>query len=245
MLKKLGDDRHCKPLADGRMSKPKNTFNFLAELPEAMLLSLFREATAHRLREGELLFRAGDPGDGCYRIQSGLVKVMVESQQGEERIISLLGPGAIVGELSIIDGGPRSASVVAVSDCSLSFVSRARFETFTEAHPELTSYLVRTLAQRLRKADEALAATTFLSVKGRLARALLNLAEYAGEEHDGRIELRHKISQGDLAAMAGVARENVSRTMSDWRKRDIVTRSSDSYCIIDRTALAREMEPGS
>ena len=72
--------------------------------------------------------------------------------------------------------------------------------------------------------------------------ALLNLAEHAGEEKDGRIELRHKISQGDLAAMAGVARENVSRTISDWRKRNIVVRSSDYYCINDPRALAQEME---
>jgi len=226
------------------MSTPKNSsnFNFLSELPETLFLKLFKEATACGLRAGETLFRAGDPGDGCYRIQSGLVKIVVASKQGEERIISLLGPGAIVGELSIIDGLPRSASVFAVSDCSLSFVSRARFEMFSEAHPELTSYLVRTLALRLRRADDALAATTFLSVKGRLARALLILAEYAGEENNGRIELRHKISQGDLAAMAGVARENVSRTMSDWRKRNIVTRLLDYYCIIDSKALAREME---
>jgi CRP/FNR family cyclic AMP-dependent transcriptional regulator len=229
------------------MSKPRtsNLFNFLAELPEALVLNLFKEATAYNLQEGEVLFRAGDPGDGCYRILTGLVKVVVASHQGEERIISLLGPGAIVGELSVIDGEPRSASVFAVANCSLSFVSRVKFEKFTEAHPELTSYLVRTLARRLRAADDALAATTFLSVKGRLARALLNLAEYAGEKHGGRIELRHKISQGDLAAMAGVARENVSRTMSGWRKRDIVTRSSDYYCINDPTALAREMEVSS
>ena len=103
-----------------------------------------------------------------------------------------------------------------------------------------------TLARRLREADDALAAATFLSVKGRLARALLNLAEYVGEENGGgQIQLRHKISQSDLAAMAGVARENVSRTMSDWRKRDIVTRSSDYYCINDPKALAQEMEFGS
>lgn len=232
-----------KPLADGRMSTPKaSNLNFLSDLPETLFVKLFKEATGCNLQSGGSLFRAGDPGDGCYRIQTGLVKIVVASQQGEERIISLLGPGAIVGELSIIDGEPRSASVFAVYDSSLSFVSRAKFEEFTEAHPELTSYLVRTLALRLRKADDALAATTFLSVKGRLARALLNLAEYVGEEHDGRIELRHKIGQGDLAAMAGVARENVSRTMSDWRKRDIVTRSSDYFCILDPTALAREME---
>ena len=83
----------------------------------------------------------------------------------------------------------------------------------------------------------------FLSVKQRLARALLNVADYVGEKNGaGRIQLRLKISQGDLAAMAGVARENVSRTMSEWRKRDIVTRSSNYYCINDPKALAQDME---
>src|SRR5437899_3385467 len=230
------------------MSKPKagHVFNVLSELPETLLSELFEDAIANNLRDGEALFRAGDVGDGCYRIQTGLVKIVVASQQGEERIISLLGPDAIVGELSMIDGRPRSASVVAIEDCSLSFVSRDTFQKYSEAHPELTSYLVRTLARRLRNADEALAAATFLSVKGRLARALLNLAEYVGEDDGGGgIQLHHKISQSDLAAMAGVARENVSRTMSGWRKRDIVTRSSDYYCINDPRALAQEMEFGS
>jgi CRP/FNR family transcriptional regulator, cyclic AMP receptor protein len=227
------------------MSKPKapNVFNVLSELPETLLSELFEDADARNLRDGEALFRAGDVGDGCYRIKTGLVKIVVASQHGEERIISLLGPDTIVGELSMIDGRPRSASVIAIADCSVSFISRGRFQKYTEAHPELTSYLVRILARRLREADDALAAATFLSVKGRLARALLNLAEYVGEDNGGgQIQLRHKISQGDLAAMAGVARENVSRTMSEWRKRDIVTRSSDYYCINDPRALALDME---
>ena len=224
------------------MSKPKPS-NVLSALPEILLSELFEGAVAHDLRDGEVLFRAGDVGDGCYRIQTGLVKVVVTSQQGEERIVSLLGPDAIVGELSMIDGGPRSASVVAIANCSLSFLSRAKFQTCIEAHPELTSYLMKTLARRLRGTDDALAATTFLSVKQRLARALLTVAEYVGEKDgDGRIQLRLKIGQGDLAAMAGIARENVSRTMSEWRKRDIVTRSSNYYCINDPKALAQDME---
>ena len=143
----------------------------------------------------------------------------------------------------MIDGGPRSAAVVAIADCSLLFLSRAKFQTCIEAHPELTSYLMKTLARRLRGTDDALAATTFLSVKQRLARALLTVAEYVGEKDgDGRIQLRLKIGQGDLAAMAGIARENVSRTMSEWRKRNIVTRLSNYYCINDPKALAQDME---
>ena len=230
------------------MSKPRlpKAPNVLSGLPGRLLSELFEGAVAHNLRGGEVLFRAGDVGDGCYRIQSGLVKVIVTSQQGEERIISLLGPDAVVGELSMIDGGPRSAAVVAIADCSLSFLSRAKFQTYVEAHPELTSYLMKTLARRLREADDGLAATAFLSVKQRLARALLGVAEYVGEKDgEGRIQLRLKIGQGDLAAMAGVARENVSRTMSEWRKRGIVTRSSNYYCINDPNALAQDMDADS
>jgi CRP/FNR family cyclic AMP-dependent transcriptional regulator len=179
----------------------------------------------------------------CESVNTGLVKALVTSQQGEESIISLLGPDAIVGELSMIDGRPRSASVVAIGDCSLSFLSQAKFQTCIDSHPELTSYLMYTLARRLRETDDGLAATTFLSVKQRLARAMLSVAGYVGEKNgEGRIQSRLKISQGDLAAMAGVARENVSRIMSEWRQRDIVTRSSNYYCINNPKALAQEME---
>ena len=217
--------------------------NVLAGLPKELLEKLFAEAQCRELKAGEVLFKAGEAGDGCYRVQKGLVKVVIESSIGDERIITLLGPEAIVGELAMIDGLPRSASVVAITDCSLHFISRKRFQIYTHSHPEVTDYLMRTLARRLREADDALAAATFLSVKGRVARALLNLAEYVGHnDGKGHIQLRHRLSQTDLAAMAGVARENVSRTMSEWRRRELVSRSAHYYCINDARALAREME---
>ena len=86
---------------------------------------------------------------------------MVASQQGQGAHYLVAGPNAIVSELSMIDGRPPSPSVVAIADCSLSFVSRDKFQKYSEAHPELTSYLVRTLARRFRDADEALAAADF------------------------------------------------------------------------------------
>jgi CRP/FNR family transcriptional regulator, cyclic AMP receptor protein len=83
-----------------------------------------------------ILFRAGDSGHGYYRIEDGLLKVTIVSDCGGERILAFLGQGAIVGELSMIDGLPRSASVVAVRASVLSFLSRAAFERFAETHPE-------------------------------------------------------------------------------------------------------------
>ena len=99
------------------------------------------------------------------------------------------------------------------------------------------------LASRLREADEAMAAASFLTVKARVARMLLELAKYLGQDAGaGRILIQHKINQGDLAAMAGVARENVSRILSKWKRRNIVTQSSFYYTINNTATLERELE---
>ncbi|MGE4251734.1 MAG: Crp/Fnr family transcriptional regulator [Parvibaculaceae bacterium] len=215
----------------------------LPRLPDHLSKPLFAGAEPRRLEAGEILFAAGDSGDGCYRLERGLLKVVISSPQGDERILAILGPGAIAGELAVIDGRPRSASVVAVRPCRLSFVSHALFEHCTREHPDIYRYLVNVLAARLREADDALAATSFMTVKARLARTLLDLGDLLGETDDtGQIVIRHKIHQDDLAAMAGVARENVSRAISDWTRRKVVSRSAGCYCLSDTAALRQSVE---
>ena len=210
---------------------------------EPVSSSLFAGAAPRRLKADEALFVAGQSGDGCYRLERGLLKVVVTSPGGEERILAMLGPGAIVGELAMLDEGPRSASVFAVRECELSFISRRVFEERTIRHPEIYQYLVNVLATRLRQTNEAMAASSFMTIQARLARALLELGKYVGEDDGaGRVVIGHKISQSDLAAMAGVARENVSRVMSDWKRKQVVTRSLGFYCLIDTTTLKRIMD---
>jgi CRP-like cAMP-binding protein len=146
------------------------------------------------------------------------------SNFGTERILAFHGPGAIVGELAIIDGLPRSVSAVAVRDSALSFLSRAAFEAFAEKHyPEFCQSLIRLLTKRLRDRDKIVAATSFLMLKGRIAQTLLELADHFGEDVGrGRIVIRQKIKQRDLAAMAGTARENVTRILNNWQHRKLV-----------------------
>jgi CRP-like cAMP-binding protein len=190
-----------------------------------------------------MLFLSGDAGDGCYRVEEGLLKASVVAPGGGERILAILGPGAIVGELSMIDGAPRSASVAALRDAKLTFVSRAAFEAFGQASPDLYRHVMTLLARRLRDTNDALAATSFLSLKGRVARALLSLAEAFG--HDvggGRILVRQKVTQSDLAAMAGIARENVSRILKEWTTRALVSRLAGYYCLENKAAIAHEAE---
>ena len=217
--------------------------SLLSELPEHVSTDLFESATSVKISADEVLFLAGDAGDGCYRVEDGLLKVTMVSRSGTERILAFLGRGAIVGELSIIDGLPRSASVVAVRDCALSFISRAAFDQCANKHPDVYKSLVTVLATRLRETDEVIAAESFLPLKGRVACTLLELAQTFGQDvGSGRIVIRQKIGQSDLAAMAGIARENVSRILNDWKRRKLVSRLSGYYCLEDKAQLQHEAD---
>jgi len=217
--------------------------SLLSGLPGRLATDLFTGAKPLRLVADEVLFLAGDPGDGCYRIEDGLLKVAMVSRSGTERILAFLGPGAIVGELSMIDGRTRSAGVVAVRDAALSFLSRAAFEAFAQKHPDVYKSLVTLLAARLRETDVVVAAGSFLPLKGRVASTLLELAENFGQDvGSGRIVIRQKIGQSDIAAMAGIARENVSRILNDWKRRKLVSRLSGYYCLENKAQLEHEAE---
>jgi len=218
--------------------------NLLAGLPADLAARLFSKARPVRLAAGKALFAAGDAGTGCYRVDDGLLKVTAASASGGERILAIVGPGAIVGELSMFDEGPRSAGIAAVKDSQLSFVTCADFRSFAEAHPQVYAHLLRLLAQRLRNANLAVAAGSFLSLKGRVARALLDLAQAFGHDvGDGRVLVRQKITQGDLAAMAGIARENVSRILNEWKRESVVSRLAGYYCLENLPVLEREAAP--
>jgi CRP-like cAMP-binding protein len=219
-------------------AEPRTTPSLLSRLPEHLAASLFSNTTPVRLKADAVLFLAGDAGEGCYRVDEGLLKVTMLSRAGSERILAFLGPGAIVGELAIIDGLPRSASVVAVRPSLLSFLSRAAFEEFASNHPEVYKSLLT-----LRETDATVAAGSFLPLRGRVACTLLELAQDFGQDVGaGRIVIRQKIGQSDLAAMAGIARENVSRILNDWKRRKLVSRLSGYYCLENKALLQHEAE---
>lgn len=222
---------------------PSQPSDVLSALPAALSAHLFAKARVVSLAADETLFLAGDAGDGCYRVQDGLLKASILSPSGGERILAIFGAGAVIGELSMFDGAPRSASVTALRAAKLQFISRVTFDSFGATNPDVYKHMVTLLAGRLRDTNGALVATSFLSVKGRVARALLNLAEAFGHDvGQGRILVRQKVTQSDLAAMAGIARENVSRVLQEWTRRKLVSRLAGYYCVEDRRALAKEAD---
>ena len=211
----------------------------LSVLPAKLADGLIGQASSVALTADQTLFRAGDPCDGCYHVIEGLLKVAVVLPSRRERILAILGPGGFIGELSLMDGAPRSASVIAIKPSKLYFISRAAFDAFGVAHPEIYRHIADLLARRLRD-NSATLATSSLSIKARAARALLSLGEAFGKDLGaGRILIRQKVSQGDLAAMAGIARENLSRILQDWTRDKLISRLAGYYCLDGKAALER------
>lgn len=213
----------------------------LAALPDEDFARLLSGASTTKLKKGQALFEIGATGDGCYWLEDGVLKVSVVSKQGTERILAILGAGSIVGELAMIDGLPRSASVHALKDSRLVFLSRSSFLEYLRESPDSYAKLAGTLAARLRQADEEVAAASFLSIRARVARALLQFAKHMGEalEAPDRLVIR-ELRQEDLAALADVARENVSRILSEWKKLAFIVRQSPSVYVIIPSELERE-----
>jgi CRP/FNR family transcriptional regulator len=225
---------------------PASGRSALLGLPREYSDRLLASTRPVALEAGQTLFRRGDAGDGCYWLDSGTLKVMVASEIGEERILAVLGPGSIVGEFAVMDGLPRSATVVAMRPSTLQFLSRAAFQARLQENPSIYQFLVSTLVERLRQADEEAAAASFLTVKARVARALLNLATHLGAKtaKPDEVLVHTNLRQSDLAALAGVVRESVSRTLSEWRRSGTVVQRERSAYLINLKKLSREAVVG-
>ncbi|QCI65116.1 Crp/Fnr family transcriptional regulator [Phreatobacter stygius] len=219
-------------LDDFANAAPAGRPHFFAALPSDMTSRLLDRAMPVKLDPGQVLFLAGDPGDGCYLIDDGLLKVELASENGIQRILALLRPGSVVGELSLIDGHPRSASVSALKAARLRFIPRIAFDDLVARDAAICRAIAVLLAGRLRDTNLALATANFMAVKGRVAVALVALAEGFGQDvGSGRILIKVKLGQADIAAMAGVSRETASRMLNDWLRRGDISRLAGYYCL--------------
>jgi CRP/FNR family cyclic AMP-dependent transcriptional regulator len=205
-------------------------------IPWSVRRSFLATARSFDLRSREVLFHAGDSGDGCYVLRQGVVKASVIAKDGQERLLAILGPGSLIGELSLIDDEPRSATISALKPCHIMHLSKQAFFRLADSNPQVYRHALRLLTSRLRGANDSVVAQGTVTVPGRVARAFASLADGLGDEQaDGRIVLAHKITQTDIAGMAGVARENASRAINDLLREGILGRSG-SYYVIERPA---------
>jgi len=166
-----------------------------------------------RFSKNALVILAEDQGDSFFVIRSGKVKVSVTGPDGREIILSLLGPGEFFGELSLLDGHPRSADVTTVERTELMVIRRSDFVRVIEGYPVIPTHLMVTLASRLRKSDRQVAGLALLGISERISSVLLEIAEEQGQETDEGIVIAKRPTHQVLASMAGTARETVTRVM--------------------------------
>lgn len=207
-------------------------------MPWAVRRAFLSASRTFELRAREVLFHAGDSGDGCYFLRDGVVKASVIAKDGQERLLAVFGPGALIGELSLIDDEPRSATISALKPSHMLHLSKQAFFRLADANPQVYRHALRLLAQRLRETNDSVVAQGTVTVAGRVARAFASLADGLGtEQPDGSILLTHKITQNDIAGMAGVARENASRAVNDLLREGVLGRSGSFYVIVRAAEL--------
>jgi CRP/FNR family cyclic AMP-dependent transcriptional regulator len=190
-----------------------------AELREDTLRALADRSVERSYPRHGRLFYQGDPGSGLYVLASGLVKVVVTSEDGEEMVLVTLGPGDAFGELSIVDGGPRSASAEALEPTVALVITREVLLDLAARDSGLTEALLRTLGALLRRLTEQASDLVFLDLPGRMAKLLAVLAAERGSETPEGIELDANLTQTDLAGMVGASRQSVNQILQGFARR--------------------------
>jgi CRP/FNR family transcriptional regulator, cyclic AMP receptor protein len=192
-----------------------------ADLEQRELESFSQVAVPRSFPAATRVFHEGDHSDACYIVRTGSFRVTREHSDGRAITLATLGPGDIFGELAMLDGEVRSASVEALGDGELLALPAGEVRSLLARHPEITVKLVAALVRRLRAANERISRQSFQTVPSRVAGVLSQLvAEEAPRTTEGEITIR--MNQSDLAQLAGTSRESVSRFLADLERAGVV-----------------------
>ncbi len=174
-----------------------------------------------------------EAGNTLFLIQKGRVKVSRMSDDGREVILSILEPGDFFGELSLIDGKARSASVTAIEDSEVLMLRRGDFLRLLEDYPQISISLMKELASRIRKSDTHIKSLSLQDALGRVASSLIMLAEDHGRAKKDEVVIPKIPLQQDLANMAGTSRETISRVFRYLEEEGLIQRSGRKITIPD------------
>lgn len=213
-----------------------------AGLDDEPIEALVELMTPSTVRRGTTLFREGDTGDELYILVSGKLKVGRTAPDGRENLLSVLGPGEMFGELSLFDPGPRSTTVTAVTETELLGLKHEAMKAWLNARPQAAQNLLRALAQRLRRTNDTVGDLVFSDVPGRVAKALIDLAERFGRPAADGVLVAHELTQEELAQLVGASRETVNKALADFAARGWLRLEARAVVILDKdrmTARAR------
>ena len=188
---------------------------------------------------GETVFTEGEQGNNLYLVLTGKVKIGRRAADGRENMLSVMGPSDMFGELSLFDPGPRTATATVVTDARLASLAHTSLRPWINDRPDIAEQLLRVLARRLRRTNDALADLIFTDVPGRVAKQLLALSERFGTEEADGLRVHHDLTQEELAQLVGASRETVNKALADFASRGWVRVDSRALTILDGERLAR------
>lgn len=206
---------------------------FFTDLDTAELAKIVRVGVRKKYKKGSIILLEEETGAALFVIISGKVKVVRTDDDGREVILSILGENDFFGEMSILDGLARSASVVAITKAELFMIHRRDFLKLLQDFPSVAVALLKELTMRLRKADAQIKSLSLKDAAGRVANVILQLADDIGTIRKGRVEIDELPLQQDLANMAGTSRETISRVVHMFIKKGYLELRGNKLIIND------------
>lgn len=213
--------------------------DLLGRLDPGEIDALATRARVERYPAGREIFAKGAPGRNMIAVLRGSVKIASLSPTGREIVLNIIYAGEFFGEIAVIDGAERSAGAVAMTECELLLLDRRDVIPLFEKHPEICMILMRILCRRLRQTSEQVEDVLFRSLEARLAKTLLQIAEGTGRLEPRGPAAGFRLSQRELATMAGGSRESVNKQLQVWHKAGLIALGRGSIAIRDTAALAR------
>ena len=212
-------------------------------LTESELNFLAHRSVQLHYPPGTIVFSEGEPCTGLYVVESGHVRIFKSSSGGREQVLSIEGSGSSIAELPVFDGGNYPASVSAIDDARLLFVSKQDFQALCLAHPQVALKVLKVVGARLRHLVGIIEELSFTTVRHRLAAFLLRLAQKEGKRSAQGVEITLPASNQELASQIGTVRELVSRNLSRLQSEGIL--KIDGRTVTIRNLKAVEAEVGS
>jgi CRP/FNR family cyclic AMP-dependent transcriptional regulator len=215
-------------------------FPLFAVLSPEARHGLAERLTRRAVRRGDSLFTEGEQGEAVYLVLDGKIKITRAASDGRENLIVVMGPGDVLGELSLFDPGPRTATATAVVDTEVASLGHEDLTYWLAHRPDAARLLLQVLARRLRRTNDAMSDLVFTDVPGRVAKALLGLAEQFGvAQPDGSTRVEHSLTQEELAQLVGASRETVNKALADFAGRGWLRLESRAVTLIDSERLER------
>ncbi len=212
-----------------------------ATLDDQQFAFLRNHVVERHFAAGEQIFGEGEPCTGLFVVQSGNVRIYKNSASGREQTLSIEGPGGTVAELPVFDGGNYPASVQAVTDATMVFVSKQGFHALCMKYPEVTLRVLAVVGGRLRRLVGIIEELSFSTVRHRLAALLVRLAKTEGKKSAAGIEITLPATNQDIAAQIGTVRELVSRNMSRFQSEGTIRIDGRTVVISDLKKLHAEL----